>query len=64
MGCGTFTSSDWKSYTTSRGITGQSTYDTIYKSRSMKDSLNPNFELSGNVEMSMMISEYDKVIEF
>lgn len=41
MGCGTFTSSDWKSYTTSRGITGQSTYDTIYKSRSMKDSLNP-----------------------
>lgn len=29
-----------------------------------KDSLNPNFELSGNAEMSMMISEYDKVIEF
>ncbi len=29
-----------------------------------KESLDPNFELSGNVEMSMMISEYDKVIEF
>ena len=41
MGYGTFKSSDWSSYTTSRGITGQSTYDQIYTSSSMKDSLNP-----------------------
>ena len=41
MGCGTFTSSDWSNYTTSRGITNQSTYSSIYKSSSMKDSLNP-----------------------
>lgn len=41
MGCGTFTSKDWNTYTTSRGITNQSTYSSIYKSNSMKDSLNP-----------------------
>ena len=41
MGYGTFTTQDWSSYTTSRGITNQSTYDQIYKNSSMKDSLNP-----------------------
>ena len=41
MGCGTFTSQDWNSYTRSRGITNQSTYSSIYKNKSMKDSLNP-----------------------
>lgn len=41
MGCGTFTSNDWNNYTTSRGITQQSTYSSIYKNNSMKNSLNP-----------------------
>ena len=41
MGYGTFTTQDWSSYTTSRGITNKSTYDQIYKNSSMKDSLNP-----------------------
>lgn len=41
MGCGTFTSSDWSNYTRSKGITSQSTYSSIYKNNSMKDSLNP-----------------------
>ena len=41
MGYGSFKSSDWSSYTTSRGITHQSTYDQIYTSTSMKDNLNP-----------------------
>ena len=41
MGYGTFTTQDWSNYTTSRGITNQSTYDQIYKNSSMKDSLNP-----------------------
>lgn len=41
MGCGTFTSKDWNNYTTSKGITAQSSYSSIYKSNSMKDSLNP-----------------------
>lgn len=41
MGYGSFKSSDWSSYTTSRGITHQSTYDQIYTSTSMKDGLNP-----------------------
>lgn len=41
MGYGTFTSTDWSSYTTSRGITKNSTHSQIYKSSSMKDNLNP-----------------------
>lgn len=41
MGYGSFTANSWSRYATSRGITGQSTYDQIYKNTSMKDSLNP-----------------------
>ena len=41
MGCGTFTSQDWSSYTASRGITKDSTYSSIYTNHSIKDSLNP-----------------------
>lgn len=41
MGYGTFTTQDWNSYTTTRGITGQSTHTQIYRNTSMKDSLNP-----------------------
>ena len=42
MGCGTFTSNDWKNYTASRGITNSSDYSQIYTNKNMKDSLNPN----------------------
>lgn len=41
MGYGSFTSKDWNNYTATRGITRNSTHTSIYRSRSMKDSLNP-----------------------
>lgn len=41
MGCGTFTSSDWSSYTTSRGYTAKSTVSDMYKSTSVKDTMEP-----------------------
>ncbi len=41
MGCGTFTSSDWSSYTASRGYTTKSTVSDMYKSTSVKSTMEP-----------------------
>ena len=41
MGSGSWTSSSWKSYTTSRGISSSSTARDLYKSSKMKDEFNP-----------------------
>lgn len=41
MGGGSWTSRDWSNYKNSRNITNQSTVSDLYKSRQMKDSLNP-----------------------
>ena len=41
MGCGTFTSSDWSSYTASRGYTAKSTVSDMYKSTSVKSTMDP-----------------------
>lgn len=41
MGCGTFTSRDWDSYTTSRGYTATSTVRDMYKSTSVKSTMEP-----------------------
>lgn len=41
MGSGSWTSSSWKSYTTSRGISNSSTARDLYKSSRMKDEFNP-----------------------
>lgn len=41
MGCGTFTSRDWSSYTTSRGYTATSTVSDMYKSTSVKSTMEP-----------------------
>jgi hypothetical protein len=41
MGCGTFTSSDWSSYTTSRGYSATSTVSDMYKSTSVKTEMEP-----------------------
>lgn len=42
MGGGSWTSSNWNNYTNSRGITQTSTVNQIYKSRSMKENLDPS----------------------
>lgn len=41
MGCGTFTSRDWSSYTASRGYTARSTVSDMYKSTSVKPTMEP-----------------------
>lgn len=41
MGYGSFTSSQWKSYTTSRGYTDKSTVSDMYKSTSVKKEMEP-----------------------
>lgn len=41
MGYGAWKSSDWDNYKTSNGITNKSTVKSIYKSNSIKDTLNP-----------------------
>lgn len=41
MGGGNWTSKDWSSYSASRGITGQSTVDSLYVSKKIKENLNP-----------------------
>ena len=41
MGCGTFTSSDWSSYTASRGYTDKSTVSDMYKSTTVKPTMEP-----------------------
>lgn len=41
MGRGTFTSSDWSSYTASRGYTDKSTVSDMYKSTTVKSTLEP-----------------------
>lgn len=41
MGCGTFTSRDWSSYTASRGYTAKSTVSDMYKSTSVKPAMEP-----------------------
>ena len=41
MGYGTFKSSDWDSYTTSKHITRDSSSSDIYKSSKVKDEFNP-----------------------
>lgn len=41
MGCGTFTSSDWSSYTSSRGYSSKSTVSDMYKSTSVKAEMKP-----------------------
>lgn len=41
MGSGSWSSSDWKTYTTVRGYSADSTASTLYTSSGMKDSLNP-----------------------
>lgn len=42
MGCGTWTSQDWDSYTTSRGYSDSLSARDLYKSSYMKDEFNPN----------------------
>lgn len=41
MGCGTFTSRDWSSYTASRGYTAKSTVRDMYKATSVKPAMEP-----------------------
>lgn len=41
MGSGSWSSADWASYSSVHHVTSSSTADTLYKSRGMKDSLNP-----------------------
>lgn len=41
MGAGTFTRSDWNSYTRSRGYTASSTVDTLYSRGTIKDEFDP-----------------------
>ena len=41
MGCGTFTSRDWSSYTASRGYTAKSTVRDMYKATSVNPSMEP-----------------------
>lgn len=41
MGCGTFTSKDWDSYTKKRGYTSSSTVSDMYKATSVKKELEP-----------------------
>lgn len=41
MGSGSWNSSSWKSYASRNGISGNATVNQIYKSRSIKDNLNP-----------------------
>lgn len=41
MGCGSFTSSDWASYSTSKGISSKSTARELYRRDSVKDEFEP-----------------------
>lgn len=41
MGCGTFTSRDWDSYTTSRGYSASSSVSDMYKSKTIKPEMEP-----------------------
>ncbi len=41
MGCGSWTSADWSSYSTSRGISSSSTASTLYTKHSVKDEFEP-----------------------
>lgn len=41
MGCGTWTTKDWDSYTTTRGFSRTSSASELYKNSAMKDEFNP-----------------------
>ena len=41
MGCGTWTTQDWDSYTTTRGFSSTSSASELYKNSAMKDEFNP-----------------------
>lgn len=41
MGCGSWTSKDWGSYTASRGFTSASTARDLYKSTTVKNDFDP-----------------------
>lgn len=41
MGCGTWTTKDWNSYTTTRGFSSTSSASELYKNSAMKDEFNP-----------------------